>query len=287
MEYSELRKELYSFYLEGDVERSKGFAEKCFAIMDSKYTDGMSVAEQKMLQYNVICEEFQPVIFKHCPFFWETGVLTSLSDGARSAKGHKFIQANGWVYNRNSHLFKEDTALYERKKAQQSELLYLICGPYNDDSQHYNFNNRPILASGLKGIYKRAEAELKKAITAEEKDFLRAVCHGMLALKKMAEKFSDAALLMLNEENDEECKNNLLYIYNTAKNIPWEAPKSFYEALATVAFMRTAFGSLEGVGPNTFGRLDRDLAEFYYKDIENGTLKKDSAYELISKFLII
>ena len=33
--------------------------------------------------------------------------------------------------------------------------------------------------------------------------------------------------------------------------------------------------------------LDRDLAEFYYKDIENGTLTKDSAYELISKFLII
>ena len=55
MKYSELRKELYSFYLEGDVERSKDFAEKCFAIMDSQYTDGMSVAEQKMLQYDVIC----------------------------------------------------------------------------------------------------------------------------------------------------------------------------------------------------------------------------------------
>ncbi len=287
MKYSELRKELYSFYLEGDAERSKSFAEKCFSIMDSRYVEGMTVADQKMLQYDVICKEFQPVIFKNCPFFWETGVLTSLSDGARSAKGYRFTQANGWVYDRNAHLFKEDTALYARKKAQQSELLYLICGPYNDDCQHYNLNNRPILASGLKGIYERAEAELEKAEAKEEQDFLRAVCRGMLALKEMAEKFSIKALEMLENEKDEECRSNLLCIHNTAKNIPWEAPRSFYEALATVAFMRTAFGSLEGAGPNTFGRLDKDLADFYYRDIENGSLTKEKAYELICKFLII
>ena len=113
MRFSSLRKELSLFYHHGDVERSQSFAEKCFGIMDSRVTENMSVAEQKMLQYDVITKEFEPVIFKHCPFFYETGILTSLSDGARNAKGHKFFQANGWVYSRNAHLFKEDTKLLE------------------------------------------------------------------------------------------------------------------------------------------------------------------------------
>ena len=50
--------------------------------------------------------------------------------------------------------------------------------------------------------------------------------------------------------------------------------------------MRVAVGSLEGVGPNTFGRLDKDLYPFYISDIESGNLTKADAYKLICQFLI-
>ena len=98
-----IRKELHEFYLHEDAERAKDFAEKCFAIMDKAATDDMSVTAQKLLQYDVICNEFEPVVFRHNPYFFETGVLTSLSDGAFIAKGYGFYQANGWVYQRNKH----------------------------------------------------------------------------------------------------------------------------------------------------------------------------------------
>ncbi len=283
-----LRKELYSYYLAGDAERSKNFAEKCFAIMDNRYTHGMSILGQKLLQYDVITEEFEPVVFRYLPYFYETGVLTSLSDGARKAKGHSFIQANGWVYTRNEHLFAEqDKALYERMSVHKDENLYLICGPYNDVSQHYNLNCRPILDIGLKGIYEKAEFELSHAKNHDEEEFLRAVCHGMLSLRRMAEKFSEKAKEMLLDEQDEECRNNLLLIEKTAKRVPWEAPKTLYEALATLAFMRIAMGSLEGVGANTFGRVDKDLIRFYRADIKNGVITPEKAYELISQFLLL
>ncbi len=283
-----LRKELYSYYLTGDAERSKNFAEKCFAIMDSRFTEDMSVTEQKLLQYDVITEEFDPVVFRYLPYFYETGVLTSLSDGARNAKGHSFIQANGWVYTRNEHLFEEqDKALYERMTIHIDENLYLICGPYNDVCQHYNFNCRPILEAGLKGIYEKAESELSRAKNHDEEEFLKAVCHGMQSLRRMAEKFSDKAKEMLLDEQDEECRNNLLLIEKTAKRVPWEAPETFYEALAALAFLRPAMGSLEGVGPNTFGRLDKDLIRFYHADIKNGVITPEKAYELISQFLLL
>ena len=140
--FDQLRKELKNFYLWGDVERSRSFAERCFKILDARVREDMTVTEQKLLQYDVICEQFEPILFS-APFFYETGVLTSLSDGARSAKGHRFTQANGWVYARNEHLFREqDPQLFEERRAQAKAWLYLICGPYNDDSQHFNFNCR-------------------------------------------------------------------------------------------------------------------------------------------------
>ncbi len=288
MRYQELREELYRFYLNGDEERGRAFAKKCFALMDERATEDMSVAKQKMLQYDVICEQFEPVIFKHCPFYYETGFLTSTSDGARVAKGYGFPQANGWVYERNKHLFiEQDEALYKRKAAHTEELLYLICGRYNDDAQHFNFNNRPILRGGLKSIYEIAKAGISAAKNSDESEFLEAVCFGMLALKRCAEKFSRKADELLACEKEDVARKNLEIIRDTAKRVPWEAPNSFYEALATLAFLRAAFGSLEGAGPNTFGRLDVDLIDFYRADIERGAITPSEAYELVSQFLII
>ena len=283
-----LRGELYDFYLHGDGERAKTFADKCFSILDASVSDKMSVTQQKMLQYDVITEEFEPVIFPHVPFFYETGVLTSLSDGARYAKGHNFVHANGWAFCRKQNIFwDQDMELFKRRQAHAEERLYLICGPFNDTSQHLNFNSRPFLEEGAKGIYERAEAELALAETEDEREFLQGVCHGMLSLKKMAEKFSKKAAEMLKSETDEECRRYLRLIEESAKRIPWEAPRSFYEALATLAFLRTAMGSLEGAGPNTFGRIDKDLISFYRADISSGAMTEEEAYELICQFLII
>lgn len=283
-----LRKELYEYYLKNDVERSKAFAEKCFAIMAGRYTDGMSETQQKMLQYDVITEEFEPVIFKHSPYFYETGALTSLSDGARSAKGHGFMQAGGWTYSKNMHLFiDQDAQLYDLRCKQAGESLYLICGPYNDTEQHFNLNTRPFLTKGLKGAYEMAQNELKNAQNDQENEFLNSVCHGMLALRKMAEKFSRKAEILSKNETDAEAISNLKLIASTAKRVPWEAPKTLYEALATLAFLRTAVGTLEGVGPNTFGRLDKDLIQFYLNDLKNGILTPAQAYEYICHFLLI
>ena len=209
-------------YLEGNAERSKAFAEKCFAIMDSLVTEDMTVVQQKLLQYRVIAEEFEPVIFKHTPFFYETGVLTSLSDGARSAKGHRFTQANGWVYDRNAHFFKEfDEALYNRKRTHLKEQLYLICGSFNDDSQHFNFNNRPFLKGGLRSVYDRAKVQIPFAQNSEEIEFLEAICEGMLCLKRVAERFAEKAEELLVCETDPQCRKNLELIAKTSKRVPF------------------------------------------------------------------
>ncbi|MBR5140112.1 MAG: hypothetical protein IKV16_03565, partial [Clostridia bacterium] len=142
--FTALKNELHEFYLNGDEERARTFAKHCFKIMDERYKDDMTVTEEKLLQYDVITENFQPKIFPHAPFFFEMGVITSRSDGSRKAKGYGFIQANGWVYKKNEHLFiDQDPELYALRTKQLDNFLYLICGHYNDTAQHYNFNCKP------------------------------------------------------------------------------------------------------------------------------------------------
>ncbi len=287
MNYNDLRNELKNYYRNEALTKAKDFAEKCFSVLDKRVADGMTPTDQKLLQYDVIANELEPVVFKNTPFYFETGALTAMSDGSYWAKGGNFVQAGGWTFCRNQHLFKEqDEALWEKRTRQGNELLYLICGPYNDTTQHFNFNNRPIFESGLSGIYDSARAEMQNAETEKEREFLKSVCEAMLQIKKTAEKFAKRAEELLLKEENEKHRKNLRLIAETARRVPWEKPETLYEALNTLAFMRKIIGTFEGVGPNTFGRVDMDLYPFYRSDIEKGILTKEEAYSLISQFLI-
>ena len=50
--------------------------------------------------------------------------------------------------------------------------------------------------------------------------------------------------------------------------------------------MRKVIGSLEGIGVNTFGRVDLELYPFYEADIKKGAITKEEAYSLICEFLL-
>lgn len=163
------------------------------------------------------------------------------------------------------------------------ERFYLICGAYNDDTQHFLINHRPIFEKGLKGVYKDARNALNAAENAEEKQFLSSVCEGLLCVKKIGEKFADKADELLKAQPD---NTNLKRISASARRCPWEKPETFYEALNTYAFMRKVMGSLEGIGPNS-SSCRHGFTAFYEADIKFGRMTKDEAFELVSQFLII
>lgn len=285
MRYHELRAELRDFYENAVNTLAAAFCADTTKKLDAAYRDGMSVYEQKALQYRAIAADFTPVLFENSPFYYEMGTLAAHCDGARDFRGH--AHAGGWVYWRNKHLFKTvDPALYERRKAQGEELLYLICGPFNDTSQHFCFHHRPILEGGFSSIYNRARQELDGATDATERAFLQAVCEGALSMREIAQKFAKAAKRGEKNAKNEAERARLARIADSAARCPWEAPQSFYEALNTLALCRKALGSLEGVGFSSFGRVDVDLYPFYERDIARGVLSPDEAYALICQFLI-
>lgn len=282
MKYNELRNEIKNYYSKTSYENAKKYLEVGTKKLDELYDKSMSAYDMKVLQYKTITDIMKPVLFENAPFYFETGIISGFSDGARDYRGNKHI--GGWTYWRNYHKFTEqDKELWDLTNRQRSELFYLICGAYNDDAQHFLVNYRPIFEKGLKGVYKAAQDALNNTDNAEEKQFFSAVCEGLLCVKKISEKFADKADELLKEQPDNE---NLKRISVSARRCPWEKPQNFYEALNTYAFMRKIIGSLEGIGPNSFGRIDMDLLPFYEADIKSGRITKDEAFELISQFLI-
>ena len=285
MQYFRLREELKQYYWHEADSKAKAFFEACNKILDVQADAALSPYEMKAFQYKTITEQFEPVLFYSSPFYHETGTMAAHCDGARDFRGHR--HAGGWTYRKNSHLFvDQDPDLWDRRCSQTKNQFYLICGPYNATSQHFAFYHRPIFENGLKGLYEKAKEQLQHTETQEQTAFLTALCEGLLCLKKASEKFAEKAAIMAEAALDEPSRANMLRIANAAKRTPWEKPQSFYEALNCLAFFRTVLGALEGVGVNSFGRVDMDLYPFYQADVENGRLTPREAYDLIAQFLI-
>ena len=289
--YTDFRTEHFDYYLNCSRPHVKKLYERVMPILDASYRDGMSAYEMKALQYRVIAAETQPILFKTNPFYYETGGIPGYSDGTRDFRGDK--HPGGWTHWRNAHLFselagQETNAL---RDAQGDERLYLICGPYCDVSQHFNMNYKPILRNGLRGLYEKAAnlLEIEKSYENPNPvhiDYLTATMEGMLALKVISEKFSILAKERISLAESETELKYLSRIADSASYTPWNAPRTFYEALNLLGFMRKAASSLEGIGFNTFGRPDVELLPFYEADLAAGRLTKDEAYDLICRFLL-
>lgn len=284
MSLNTLRNELYDFYLNKLSAKVDAFVEKVLPVLDERSTPEMTGFQRKALQYRTITEYCEPVLFHNSPFYHELGMIPALSDGASPFRG--MFHAGGWNYRRSNHMFDEqDPQLTKYRQAQGEENLYLICGPFCNTRQHFYFNCKKIYTGGLKCLYDEAQSQMEYASDAEL-DFLKAACEGLLCMKTIAEKFARKAdELIAQAQNAEEIKN-LQRIRDAAAHTPWNAPRSFYEALNLHMFTRTIPGALEGVGYNSFGRLDAELYPFYERDLTEGRITKEEAYELISAFLL-
>lgn len=280
-----LQEELRAFYGDEINSRAKAFCERLEPMLDGACTPEMNGFARKALQYRTIAREAEPVLFRHSPFYHELGTMSNECDGAGDFRGHS--HAGGWNWRRFSHMFTDqDPGLAELRGRQGSERLYLICGPYCDTRQHFVFYYKPVFDGGLRSLYEKAQTQLAGAAPGREHDMLASACEGLLALKLLSEKFSAAAEARIPDAADADEAARLARIRDAAAYTPWNAPRTFYEALNTYAFIRTAVGALEGVGFNSFGRPDVDLLPFYEADLAAGRLTEGEAFGLIEDFLL-
>lgn len=249
---------------------------------DSVYDPDKTPYENKAEVYRIIGEESPLRIFRTAPFFFEVD-----TGRARNSVTSTWPPEPGL----GDALMSKNTSLLERFNGTWLPVYTrtnIINGVMFSDVAHHYANVEKIMKTGLKGIRKEIEDEMESEdLDSREKAFLSSALISVDSVIRVAERFRDTLKEMMENEEDPSLRENLRLQYELAVNVPVNAPKTFREAFEVFVFTREICNALEGVGFAVLGHIDRVLGDFYRQDIENGTLTKDEAQELVDAFLAI
>lgn len=122
---------------------------------------------------------------------------------------------------------------------------------------------------------------------AERIEELKAMDIACSAIIRFAHRHAEKALELAASEPDPFRKAELKKTAEVCSHVPENAPRNFQEALQAYWFVHlgvtTELNTWDAFNP---GRLDQHLQTFYEKGLSDGTLTKESAYELLNLFWI-
>ncbi|MBQ0031381.1 MAG: pyruvate formate lyase family protein, partial [bacterium] len=291
-DYAALRQELGKFYPPGYCRRecqSKEQVESCRRIgaeLDAwaEAHPGFDALDIRRESYLLMRKHFVPFLFTHSPFYFEAGVNGGWS-GARPARHVNRICRK---FYRERNLVPDEA--FRLLHSREAENLTLSCGPFVDDMHHVP-PMRTILQKGFKGVRGEVAAALAKCPANDPlgRKELETALVGLDTIHEIQLKFAAEAQRLLSQSNNLSIKqsNNLRRIADAAQRCPWEPPRTFFEGLNTLWFVREIVGYVDGVNIFGLGRPDAWFVDFYRKEIAAGELTEAEARELVAKFLII
>jgi pyruvate formate-lyase/glycerol dehydratase family glycyl radical enzyme len=125
----------------------------------------------------------------------------------------------------------------------------------------------------------------KEAYTKEQE--LKAMIIAAEAVMSFAQRHAERARELAESETDSRRKGELLHIAKVCAHVPSKPPRNFWEALQSYWFVHLGviieLNVWDSFNP---GRLDLNLFPFYKKEIDAGTLTRESAKELLECFWI-
>ena len=147
------------------------------------------------------------------------------------------------------------------------------------------------LNDGFGKIIGRMKENIRQAIvtdyrSAEKIYFWRAGIRTLEAAVKWANNYSMKAREEAEKTSDEKRKKELIQIVEICKNVPYNPPKNFREAVQSFWFIYLA-GHIEGAQLGySPGRFDRYMYPFYKKDIEAGNITNEEVLEILEALRI-
>ncbi len=128
---------------------------------------------------------------------------------------------------------------------------------------------------------------VKDTEASEKREELKGMEIAADAVIHYAERHAELAKGLAKKERNAKRRKELEKIANVCSRVPAHAPRDFWEALQCYWFIH--LGVISELNPwDAFnpGRLDQHLYPFYTKDLEDGTLTKEQAKELLQTFWV-
>jgi formate C-acetyltransferase len=231
-----------------------------------------------------VAEAFEPILFPHSPFFFEMGLRPAENWGTPQPDS-----ITSWMKLRREHLCHDNDAFRHLVSFSDYNAAGVVrIWSVNDvfDADHHCPGYTRLLDEGVAGILKRLTAARRIRRSASETAFLDAAEQSCRALIRCAERFAEHAEAHLAAEPDRPAAATLRRIAEAARHVPLNAPRSFYEGLAALLFIREATATLEGIGVSVLGHVDRLLIGLYRRDLRAGVLTREQAGDLLARWML-
>ncbi len=149
-------------------------------------------------------------------------------------------------------------------------------------------------------IYRRGLKEMKGDMTVAlaglddrdpetpvRRDTLRSMEIACDAMIRFAERHAELAEEMADTASDPDRRRELLRIAEVCRRVPAGAPRDFHEALQAYWFCHLGVVTeLNGWDAFSPGHLDQHLGPFFEKGLDDGTLTRESAKELLEALFV-
>lgn len=236
--------------------------------------------------YEIIAENFVPKIFCDCPFYFEMGLKNSKNLGG-GLEGYPSMWGADMSVRKSRNLDFIKRLGYAGEGENEKDYLGVAFGPVFDEDHHCPGYTK-VFEKGLSGIIEDIDKLLPDTEKdSEEYNFRCAAKRGLLALIRVGERFAEEAERLLPYASDLEERVCLLMIADTARIVPKNPPRNFYQGLCTLLFLYEVIDSFEGLGMSVLGHIDRLIAPLYEADLKSGAITKKEAEELLSIWLSI
>ena len=287
-----LRQELKAYYdplRHACIERHAEYVRRrdaIFAAMDAyeEAHPGIHPYLLKARLHEEIALRCDPVVFRGSPFFFELGVRPAESWGTPNP-----WSAGSWM------LLRRDARVQQTEKMRWIN-HFRACNPESPvklwniwnvfDYDHHCIGYTRLLRVGLDGILAEIAERRAQPCDGEQAAFLDAAARGCRALLTIAARFAARASAMLATETDPLARQCLARIAESATRVPARPPRTFYEGLAMLWFLREGMASLEGIGISVLGHLDRQLIGLYRADLRAGRLTEAEAGDLLARWML-
>lgn len=160
-------------------------------------------------------------------------------------------------------------------------------GKLNAGDAHLAVNYDRLLSDGLKGYEVRTKAmqaslDFTQPESIDKNVFYSAVLTVIEAVRHFALRYSRLAAEQAAKETDPSRKAELTELAHICAKVPYEPATTFREAVQSVWFIQLIL-QIESNGHSlSYGRFDQYMYPYYKRDIENGSLAKEAALELLT-----
>ena len=145
-------------------------------------------------------------------------------------------------------------------------------------ANHTNLNYKDLVKRGYQDILDEINEKLEKAQDEDKKVFYESTRIAVEAVIHYIRKYAAAVEAEAEKTADSVRKEELLEMARIMKKVSTEKPDTFVEALELV-WLTQLIGNLEGGSALSLARFDQYMYPFYEKDMEEGRLTEEKAFE--------